>query len=246
MTGITPRFRAALDYAAELHATQFRKGTEIPYLSHLLAVAALAMEYRGSEDEVIAALLHDAIEDQGGKPTRVEIEKRFGPVVAAIVEGCSDTDKIPKPPWRERKIAYVAGLRNHDESTRFVSACDKLHNARSILADYQRMGDAVFDRFTGGKEGTLWYYRWLVETFKELGPRNIAQDLDRTVSELEQVAANGRRAYTPLTQDESRQLFDQLAEIQKYQRESGLEDKGYPRNYQGEPGDTRSGLDSGS
>lgn len=190
MPAITPRLRLALDYAAELHADQFRKGTDIPYLSHLLAVASFAMEYGGNEDEVIAALLHDAIEDQGGEPTRVEIENRFGPVVAAIVKGCSDTDEMPKPPWQSRKELYLSNLRHHDASTRFVSACDKLHNARSILSDYHRIGDTVFDRFTGGKNGTLWYYRSLVEVYKELGPRHIAEDLDRVVSELENLVTS--------------------------------------------------------
>ncbi len=234
MNPISPRFRDTLDYAATLHATQTRKGTAIPYLSHLMAVAGLAMEYGATEDETIAALLHDAVEDQGGEPTRQEIERRFGANVARIVKDCSDTDEIPKPPWRKRKIAYVEGLRHHDDSTRLVSACDKLHNVRSILADYHRIGDAVFDRFTGGKDGTLWYYRWLVETFKEFGPQSVAEDLERAVGELERLAADGRRAYTPLSPDEKKHLFDQLAEIERTQQELGL-DQDYPRNYGGEP-----------
>jgi (p)ppGpp synthase/HD superfamily hydrolase len=179
-----------------LHATQNRKETNIPYLSHLMAVASLAMEYGATEDEAIAALLHDAVEDQGGEPTRLEIQKRFGDNVARIVKECSDTDKVPKPPWRERKIAYIEGLRNHDNSTLLVSACDKLHNVRSITTDYHRIGDTVFDRFTGGKDGTLWYYRWLAETFQELGPPQVAADLERAVTELERLAAGGRQAST--------------------------------------------------
>jgi (p)ppGpp synthase/HD superfamily hydrolase len=137
------RFEEALGYAAHLHRGHLRKGTSIPYVTHLLAVAAIVGENGGTEDEAIAALLHDAVEDQGGPATREEIRRRFGDNVVAIVDGTSDTDITPKPPWRERKEAYVAHVRNALESVRLVSAADKLHNARSILVDLRTEGEAV-------------------------------------------------------------------------------------------------------
>ena len=138
---LSPRLHEALSYAATLHADQQRKASGEPYLAHLLAVAALVMEYGGNEEETIAALLHDAVEDQGGMATLAEIRRRFGPAVAEIVEGCSDTAVAPKPPWRQRKEAYIARLRTRPASVRLVSAADKLHNARSILREYRRQGD---------------------------------------------------------------------------------------------------------
>jgi len=149
------RFEEALKYAARLHRTQKRKGTNIPYVTHLLALAAIVGENGGTEDEVIAALLHDAVEGQGGAATREEIRRRFGDTVAGIVGEVSDTDVVPKPPWRERKETYVAQVRDAERSARLVSAADKLHNARSILRDLRGEGDAVWRRFTGSKEETL-------------------------------------------------------------------------------------------
>src|SRR5262249_45064046 len=135
----------------------------IPYISHLMAVAALALEYGGREDEAIAALLHDAVEDQGGAETREEILRVFGPRITAIVDGCTDTAEWPKPPGRDRKQAYIKHLRAAPRSVRLVSACDKLHNARSLAKDYRECGEALWDRFSGGREGTLWYYRAIVK-----------------------------------------------------------------------------------
>jgi len=181
------RFQDALHLAADLHARQVRKGTRIPYLAHLLAVASLALENGADEDTAIAALLHDAVEDQGGAATLGVIRERFGDRVARIVAECSDTDTVPKPPWRERKEAYVAHLPHADAATRLVSACDKLHNARSILEDLRRNGLSVFERFKGGKDGTLWYYRTLVEIFRRTGsPRR--GELERGVGEMERLA----------------------------------------------------------
>ena len=187
---LTTRFEEALVFTTQLHAPQVRKGTDIPYVSHLLAVAGLALEYGANEDQAIAALLHDAVEDQGGAPTLAEIRRRFGETVAEIVDGCSDTDVIPKPPWRERKEAYIAHLFQASPGVRLVSACDKLHNARSILADYRVRGDEVFKRFRGGKEGVLWYYRSLVTVFRatETEPILLIDELERVVAELEQLA----------------------------------------------------------
>ncbi len=189
---LSTHFEKALVLASRLHVHQVRKGTTIPYVSHLLAVAGLVLENGASEDEAIAALLHDAVEDQGGAATREEIRRRFGDSVAQIVDGCTDADAIPEPPWRERKAKYIAHIRAASPSVWLVSAADKLHNARAILADYRVMGDAVWDRFNGGKEGTLWYYRSLVDMFREVsGSTPLVKELGRVVSELERLAAAG-------------------------------------------------------
>jgi len=186
---LTTRFDEALTFASRLHASQARKGTTIPYVSHLLAVAGLVLENGASEDTAIAALLHDAIEDQGGAAVREEIRRRFGDSVVQIIDGCTDADVIPKPPWRGRKEKHIAHIREASPSVRLVSAADKLHNARAILADYRAMGEALWDRFNGGKEGTLWYYRSLVDTFREVsGSTPLVEELGRVVSELERLA----------------------------------------------------------
>ncbi len=182
------RFEAALVLANRLHATQTRKGTDIPYIGHLLAVTSMVIENGGNEDEMIAALLHDAVEDQGGPETREIIRQQFGESVAAIVDGCTDTDQTPKPPWRERKEKHIALLRHASPSVRLVSLADKLHNVRATLHDYRMQGEAVFDRFTGGKEGTLWYYRALMEVFREIESRLLVDELDQMVGELERSA----------------------------------------------------------
>ncbi len=183
----TSRFEEALVYAAQLHARQRRKGGDTPYVAHLLAVASLVIEHGGDEDQAIAALLHDAVEDQGGEPTRREIARRFGDDVAFIVEGCTDADTIPKPPWRERKEKYIEHLRTLPERVRLVSAADKLHNARSILSDYRDCGEGVWLRFQGKKDGTLWYYREIVAVLREGPPLRIVRELERTVAELEEL-----------------------------------------------------------
>ena len=186
----SPRFDRALVYAHQLHARQTRKGTTIPYISHLLAVTAIVIENGGTEDEAIAALLHDAIEDAGGDPIRKEIRDRFGENVLEIVEGLTDTDQTPKPPWRARKEAYLAHLHEASAAVLLVSLADKIHNAASILRDLRNEGGGVWSRFTGGKEGSLWYYRALVEVFRARGQFPVLIDeLDRIVKELEQTAA---------------------------------------------------------
>ncbi len=148
----TDRFAYALDYATRAHEEQMRKGSEIPYVSHLLAVAALVLEDGGDEDEAIAALLHDVVEDQGGEERLAAVEREFGPRVAAIVESCSDTLVMPKPPWRERKAAYVAHLEEADPSAVRVSLADKVHNVRTIVIDYRRVGELLWERFDPGAE----------------------------------------------------------------------------------------------
>jgi (p)ppGpp synthase/HD superfamily hydrolase len=188
------RLIQALAAAAQIHATQRRKGTDIPYLSHLLGACSIALEYGANEDEAIAALLHDAIED--GEP--VEAARAtvwgFGDEVGRIVEGCTDSDAHPKPPWRERKEAYLASLTADDHSILLVSASDKLHNARSIVRDLRALGDDLWVRFGPGKAGVLWYYRSLVEAFRA-NPEHVPpliDELDRTVTEMETLAHSGR------------------------------------------------------
>ena len=188
---LSERFTAALTYATQLHANQVRKGSGVPYITHLLGVASIALEYGANEDEAIAALLHDAIEDQGGAATREEIRRRFGDNVTAIVDGCTDSDTTPKPPWRQRKEAYIAHLATASHSVLLVSAADKLYNTRSILKDYRIVGESVWERFLGGgKEGTLWYYRSLVIAFYQTGTTPLIEELERVVSELEMLVAH--------------------------------------------------------
>lgn len=181
---LSERFTSALTYATVLHANQVRKGSGVPYIAHLLGVASIALEYGANEDEAIAALLHDAIEDQGGAATREEIRRRFGDTVTEIVDGCTDAETIPKPPWRQRKETYIAHIPTATRSVLFVSSADKLHNARSILQDYRVLGEAVWERFQGGREGTLWYYRALVEAFRKTGSTPLIEELERVVSQL--------------------------------------------------------------
>ena len=182
------RFEDALAYASRLHADQVRKQTDIPYVSHLLAVCALVLEDGGDEDEAIAALLHDAVEDQGGALTLAEIRRRFGERVADIVDGCSDTDEMPKPPWRRRKEAYLAHLADPatPESVLRVSCADKLHNARSVLAERHVLGDIVWDRFNAPKDEQLWYYRAIVEVMRTRFPGRLTDELGDVVQRLGQ------------------------------------------------------------
>jgi len=189
MTTLTPQFSSALAYAVTVHSGQVRKGTDIPYVSHLLGVAAIALEHGATEDEAMGALLHDAPEDAGGAPILDEIHKRFGPAVSDIVAGCSDTFETPKPPWRHRKEAYIAHLEGASPSVLLVSAADKLHNVRSITSDYREIGEALWARFTGGREGTLWYYRSLADSFLRLSRNRLASELDLAVREFEGLAA---------------------------------------------------------
>lgn len=186
---LTERYAEALRLAWLLHNGQLRKGTKIPYVSHLIAVSSISLEHGANEDEAIAALLHDAVEDAGGKPTLDMIRRRFGATVADIVDGCTDTDVEPKPPWRARKEAYIAHLATASASVRLVSSSDKLHNARSILSDLHVHGPDLWDRFTAPMEGTLWYYRSLVHAFASHGRSSLVNELDRTVRAIEELAA---------------------------------------------------------
>ncbi len=186
---LTQRFEDALIFAARLHAAQTRKATQTPYIAHLLSVTALVLEAGGDEETAIAALLHDAVEDQGGRKTLDEIRRRFGERVAHIVDECSDAYTVPKPPWRERKESYIAHLREASPEARLVSLADKLHNARSILRDLRMDGSRVWEKFNGGKEGTLWYYHTLVDTLRSLEDNFLMDELARTVDEIEILSA---------------------------------------------------------
>lgn len=173
--------------AFRLHADQRRKGTAIPYLAHLMAVSALVLEHGGDEEQAVAALLHDAIEDCGAEH-EATIAERFGPRIAVIVRACTDAEVIPKPPWRARKEAYLAHLEHAGPDALLVSACDKLHNARAIVEDLREHGPAMMARFNAGRDGTLWYYRALADAFTRLLPGRLAGELARTVEEMERLA----------------------------------------------------------
>lgn len=177
------RLSQAAEYAIAIHAHQRRKGTEIPYISHLLAVASLVLEHGGDEDLAIAALLHDAIEDCGAEQGPI-IAKKFGARVARVVWACTDADTFPKPPWRARKQAYLRRLETEDADALLVSCADKLHNARAIVTDLQTHGEALFERFNAGRDGTIWYYGALAKTFLRLLPGPLSRDLAETVGRL--------------------------------------------------------------
>jgi len=179
------RFQKALRFAAQKHAGQARKASTVPYIAHLMAVASLVLEAGGDEDLAIAGLLHDVVEDCGGKKMLQEVQRRFGARVARIVDGCTDAYVIPKPEWRERKQAYIRRLKKEGSDTRLVSAADKLNNLRSILSDYREVGESVWSRFNGGRDGTVWYYRTLLDEFMRDKPNRITRDLDLAVNELE-------------------------------------------------------------
>ena len=186
----TPRlsgqFSKALVYAELKHHNQVRKGGDTPYLAHLLGVAALVIDDGGSEEQAIAALLHDCVEDAGGPPTLAEIRANFGADVARIVDECSDTDQIPKPPWRERKQRYLDHLADVGEPTLLVSVADKLDNARSMLRDHRAHGAQLWQRFTVTDPADhLWYYRELLAAYR--GRRLdswMVDELARVVDEL--------------------------------------------------------------
>jgi hypothetical protein len=200
---LTPRYVEAFGYAAELHAGDVRKGGTVPYLAHLMAVSALVLDHGGDEAQGVAGLLHDAAEDHGGRARLVDIERRFGRPVANIVEMCSDSlvaDRNQKPPWWPRKVAYVERFSNlpHDSPALIVAAADKLHNARSLLADYRDVGEELWSRFnrTSGRAGQRWYYGRLAEVLAErmAGARGsvLADDLARTGTALrDEIVASG-------------------------------------------------------
>jgi len=179
---LTHRFDEAFQYAHGLHRTQTRKGTPTPYISHLMTVAALVIEHGGDEDQAIAALLHDAAEDQGGVERLNEIRKKFGNTVAAIVSDCTDAWTEPKLAWRSRKEAYLAALPTKPIKSLLVSLADKTHNAEAILFDYRALGDRLWKRFNGGADGTRWYYNAVAEVFAKAMPGRLSDRLSRSVA----------------------------------------------------------------
>ena len=185
---LSSRFDRALQLAHELHRRQSRKKSEIPYICHLLAVTATVLEFGGDEDTAIAALLHDAVEDQGGRPTLDLIQREFGERVARIVHECSDADTQPKPPWRARKQEYLDALPHKSVEALLVSFGDKLHNCRSIIRDLSRSGESVWQRFDGGREGTLWYYGELLEKFPREPYASLYEEFAAGVRELNGLA----------------------------------------------------------
>ena len=183
----TARFETAMRYAHQVHQGQRRKGTGIPYIAHVLGVAAIAMEYGADEDEAIGALLHDAAEDGGGEARLAEIRAQFGDAVAEIVLGCSDSlveDPEDKLPWRERKENYLAHLENASASVCLVSAADKLHNVRSIIRDYRAHGSDIWERFQGRRDGTLWYYETVAHVLVHRYRTQLTRDLQEEVDAL--------------------------------------------------------------
>ena len=203
---LTARFDAALALAAFLHNGQKRKGTDIPYISHLLAVAAIVLEHGGSEDEAIAAVLHDAVEDQGGAATLERIDRSFGPFVAGVVaansDSTADTATEAKPPWRERKTAYLAHIQHASCSARLVSCADKLHNVRAILAEFDDLERTHWSKFNGGRDGTLWYYGALADAFLAAGDTKLTRAFDAAVRDLE-TRAGVKRNHTPRHRDDA-------------------------------------------
>lgn len=198
---LTPRFTQAVDYARQIH-TGLRKGTDVPYMAHLLGVVSLVMGESGhvpfavTEDVVIGALLHDAVEDEGGLPRLRDIEAKFGKEVAKIVEGCTDSfeaDSNKKQDWETRKTSYIKRLRDDREEppgTLLVSAADKLYNARSILEDYRQAGAEVWKRFKRGRKEQLWYFDELIRVYDQRCPNwRIVEELKRVVAELGRISA---------------------------------------------------------
>jgi (p)ppGpp synthase/HD superfamily hydrolase len=181
------RFLQAFTFAAEKHAGQTRKASTIPYMAHLMGVASLVLEFGGDEDMAIAALLHDVVEDCGGEVMLKKVRRLFGNRVARMVDGCTDSYMTPKPPWQPRKEDYLRHLKDADADTRLVSAADKLNNVRSIISDYREVGESIWARFNGGREGTLWYYRALLAEFA-CKPNRLVREFEIAVSELEALA----------------------------------------------------------
>lgn len=186
-TRLTAAFDAAVQYALHVHGGQERKGSGVPYATHLLGTAAIVLHFGGTEEQAIAALLHDSAEDQGGKARLEDVRARFGLRVAHIVDGCTDTYADPKPDWEPRKRAYIERIATEDPDVRFVSAADKLDNARAIVADLRKDGMKVFERFKGGQR-SVWYYGELVQAFRKAGTSALVEELAVVVRQMEELA----------------------------------------------------------
>ena len=189
MVNLSTRFTKAIAYAIHQHEGQLRKGTGVPYVSHLLAVCAIVLENGGDEDQAIAALLHDAVEDQGGLETLGDINERFGERVARIVDECSDAYGRPKPPWKKRKTAYIDKIAEKSEGALLVSLADKVHNAGATLRDYKIQGDNLWGRFNAGRDDILWYYGALVDAFGKRLRSELLDEFKWIVARLDEEAA---------------------------------------------------------
>ena len=192
MTVLSQRFDEALQFAASIHRQQMRKGTAVPYITHLMAVSAIVGEGGGDEELMIAGLLHDSIEDQG--ISKDEIARRFGKRVADIVEACSDSNTIPKPPWKQRKERYIARLQEASPDVRLISVADKLHNARSILTDLKVLGSDVWGRFNASREEILWYYHLVLSALQEGWTHPLVHELEQVVNQIERLSESARPA----------------------------------------------------
>lgn len=182
---LTERFEQALVYAHRLHIHQTRKVGNIPYISHLLSVTALVLEAGGNENEAISALLHDSIEDQGGVKISEEIRQRFGESVVNIVEGCTESETVPKPPWKERKLRYLAQIETATPSVQLVSLADKLHNGRSLLSECHQLGDEIWKIFPVGKAETLWFYDSLLQIYQRTSYHQLVEEFRQVVKSLQ-------------------------------------------------------------
>lgn len=185
MPTLTPRLDEAFAYAHAAHASQARKGSGVPYIGHLMGVASIVIDDGGGEEETIAALLHDAAEDSGGRQRLEDIRARFGDAVAKIVADCTDAWTDPKPPWPERKRAYVEHARTLAPASLRVSAADKVHNAYAILRDLRNSGEQVWERFNAKPDDILAYYQSLVRAYREAGGGRLVDELDRIVRAIE-------------------------------------------------------------
>jgi len=185
---LSDRYLTAFTKAFTLHGEQLRKASQTPYISHLLSVSALVLENGGSEDQAIAALLHDAVEDAGGMATLNEIREEFGDYVAELVDGCTDSYTQPKDDWKPRKVAYLEKLKNASDDVVLISLADKVHNARSILRDLHLSGNSTWDKFKGKKAGTLWYYNELAKIFENAPYPTLKNELRNLVDEIDTLA----------------------------------------------------------
>jgi (p)ppGpp synthase/HD superfamily hydrolase len=206
---VSHRIADAVEFAVRAHGDQVRKGTSIPYVSHLFGVAALVLEGGGDEDLAIAGLLHDALEDTAA--TAAQVEEAFGSGVAAVVVGCSDTLQRPKPPALGRKQLYLEHLEEADADVLLVSLADKLHNARSLLLDFRTEGPTVFERFKLSREETLWYYGELVKIYSRRKPGALADELARVVADLCREAVPSQP--TEMTEADADRFVSKLSDL---------------------------------
>jgi GTP pyrophosphokinase len=183
----TPKFLKALSYASDLHYDQTRKGTSIPYITHLMHVSAYILEFGGDEEQAIAGLLHDSIEDQGERTNYAILRNQFGEEVERIVKACTDAEVIPKPPWEERKRAYLEALVSKDNRIKLVVACDKLHNAQSIVRDVTLVGPECWNRFSADKARIYWYYSEIVKALQSLGNHEALKLLELEVQKMKEL-----------------------------------------------------------